>query len=209
MTSEELCQEFNILTGAFKDCFVTSDEGEHPAKELTDRLLRHYVSEEVVSKPEKAGSENRFGFQHLMELLAVRMLQAERALTLIGMRGLVCGKNQEYLYLLLTHGAKLEVGANETSTDKPRGNPQALQAIDEIKHSTLKSQQARNEPADHLPGLAAEHGIQWKAHHLLATGLELAISEDFREPTSPREERRLMDAFRSCLREQRRRRPEG
>lgn len=41
--------------------------------DITERLLRHYVTEGVVSRPVREGREVRYGFRHLLELLAVRM----------------------------------------------------------------------------------------------------------------------------------------
>lgn len=53
---------------------VVADLGLSPkVGDITERLLRHYVTEGVVSRPVREGREVRYGFRHLLELLAVRM----------------------------------------------------------------------------------------------------------------------------------------
>jgi len=41
--------------------------------EVNERLLRHYVSEGVVKRPDRVGREARFGSRHLLELLVTRL----------------------------------------------------------------------------------------------------------------------------------------
>ena len=43
-------------------------------KELNVRLIRDYVVREFISRPERVGREARFGLDHLVQLLAVRVL---------------------------------------------------------------------------------------------------------------------------------------
>jgi DNA-binding transcriptional MerR regulator len=210
MEAGELCDEFNLLAKTFRSCF-----GEAEEDTIKERLLRHYVSEGLLSAPAKEGQQNVFGFQHLMELLAVRKLQSERALTLIGMQNLAAGKDTEYLYHILTRGARLDVSPADEPEAKPgaKGNAEALSAIREIERATRRRQRPETRPetrpAEHLPGLLADDSLQWKAHHLLAPGLELVISDDFQIPIKREEERQLLDDFRACLREQRLRRPKS
>jgi len=206
MEAGELCDKFNELVKIFRICFGDAEEDT-----IKERLLRHYVSEGLLSAPAKEGQQNVFGFQHLMELLAVRKLQSERALTLIGMQNLAAGKDTEYLYHILTRGARLDVSPADEPEAKPgaKGNAEALSAIREIELATRRRQRPETRPAEHLPGLLADGSLQWKAHHLLAPGLELVISDDFQMPIKREEERQLMDDFRACLREQRLRRPKS
>ena len=206
MEAGELCDEFNLLAKTFRSCFGDAEEDE-----LKERLLRHYVSKGLLSAPAKEGQQNVFGFQHLMELLAVRKLQSERALTLIGMQNLAAGKDIEYLYHILTRDVRLDVSPVDKTEAKPgaKGNAEALSAIREIERATRRRQGPATRPAEHLPGLLADGSLQWKAHHLLAPGLELVISDDFQIPIKREEERQLLDDFRACLREQRLRRPKS
>jgi DNA-binding transcriptional MerR regulator len=206
MEAGKLCDEFNLLAKTFRSCFGDAEEDE-----LKERLLRHYVSEGLLSAPAKEGQQNVFGFQHLMELLAVRKLQSERALTLIGMRDLAAGRDTEYLYHILTREVRLDVSPVDELEAKPgaKGNAEALSAIREIERATRRRQGPATRPAEHLPGLLADGSLQWKAHHLLAPGLELVISDDFQIPIKREEERQLLDDFRACLREQRLRRPKS
>jgi DNA-binding transcriptional MerR regulator len=200
MEASELCVEFNLLAKTFRSCFGDDDDDE-----LKERLLRHYVSEGLLSAPTKHGQHNMFGFQHLMELLAVRKLQSERALTLIGLRDLAAGRDTEYLYHILTRGARLDVSPAEGPEAKPpaKGNPEALKAIREIERATRRGLRPEARPPEHLPGILADGSVQWKAHHVLAPGLELVISNDFQIPINREEERQLLDDFRAFVKEQR------
>ncbi len=206
MEAGELCGEFNLLAKTFGSCFGDSNDDE-----LKERLLRHYVSEGLLSPPTKDGQLNVFGFQHLMELLAVRKLQSERALTLIGMRDLAAGRDTEYLYHILTRGARLDVSPAEGPESQPttKGNSEALKAIREIERATGRKLRPEAQPAEHLPGILADGSVQWKAHHVLAPGLELVISDDFQIPIKREEERQLLDDFRAFIKEQRLRRPKS
>jgi DNA-binding transcriptional MerR regulator len=206
MEAGELCDEFNLLAKTFRSCFGDAEEDE-----LKERLLRHYVSKGLLSAPAKEGQQNVFGFQHLMELLAVRKLQSERALTLIGMQNLAAGKDIEYLYHILTRDVRLDVSPVDKTEAKPgaKGNAEALSAIREIERATRRRQGPAARPAEHLPGLLADGSQRWKAHHLLAPGLELVISDDFQIPIKREEERQLLDDFRACIKEQRLRRPKS
>lgn len=204
MEAGELCGEFNLLAKTFGSCFGDSNDDE-----LKERLLRHYVSEGLLSPPTKDGHQNVFGFKHLMELLAVRKLQSERALTLIGMRDLAAGRDIENLYHILTRGARLDVSPVEAPEAKPKGNAEALRAIREIEHATRRGLRPETRSAEHLPGLLADGSLRWKAHHLLAPGLELVISEDFQIPIKREEERQLLDDVRAFIKEQRLRRPKS
>lgn len=205
MGAEQLCHEIKQLADRFKDCFAKGSENEVTDKDLTDRLLRHYVSEGLVSHPERDKSGNQFGFQQIMELLAIRRLQSERSLTMIGIRELVRGRGPEELYRLVTDGAQLRREHDEAGHPRSEANAEALRAIREIEAQGGSRQRRQAGSMEHLPGILADHQGQWKTHHALAPGLEVVISEHFEAPPSSRDLRQLMDEFRNCLTERRRR----
>src|SRR5436190_1694673 len=43
----------------------------------TERLVRYYVTEGVLTRPDREGREARFGFRQIAEFLAVRILLAD------------------------------------------------------------------------------------------------------------------------------------
>ena len=45
-----------------------------PVADVNERLLRHYVSAGVVTRPDRVGREVRYGSRHLLELLVTRFL---------------------------------------------------------------------------------------------------------------------------------------
>ena len=51
-----------------------SHPGSDTNKDLNIRLIRDYVVREFIPRPERVGREGRFGFEHLVYLLAVRAL---------------------------------------------------------------------------------------------------------------------------------------
>ena len=77
--AEELTQAATELCDAL-DLHLDSNsmpamkEGAAPESEGNERLLRHYVSVDVVDKPSREGREARYGFRHLLQYVTARRL---------------------------------------------------------------------------------------------------------------------------------------
>jgi DNA-binding transcriptional MerR regulator len=68
--------------------------------EVNERLLRHYVSEGVVKRPDRVGREARYGSRHLLDLLVTR-LWLTRSYPLAGLRPFTVDQTKEDLITLL------------------------------------------------------------------------------------------------------------
>ncbi len=56
------------------DSMEVMEPGSEPESEGNERLLRHYVSVDVVDKPARQGREVRYGFRHLLQYVTARRL---------------------------------------------------------------------------------------------------------------------------------------
>ena len=78
-SAEELTQAATTLCDFLglhfdSDSMEVMEPGSEPESEGNERLLRHYVSVNVVDKPARQGREVRYGFRHLLQYATARRL---------------------------------------------------------------------------------------------------------------------------------------
>ena len=79
-----------------------------------ERTIRYYMAEGLVESPgEKQGTASVFGYVNLLQLLAVKKLQAEH-LPIRKIRELVAGKSEQELETLLGIGSTAAKKSRET-----------------------------------------------------------------------------------------------
>src|ERR1039458_7828506 len=71
-TVEKLIEKAERIISADPKLFAHPES--ESSKELNVRLIRDYVVREFIPRPERVGREARFGLDHLVQLLAVRLL---------------------------------------------------------------------------------------------------------------------------------------
>ena len=71
-TVEELIEKAERIIASDPRLFAHPESESN--KELNVRLIRDYVVREFIPRPERVGREARFGLDHLVQLLAVRVL---------------------------------------------------------------------------------------------------------------------------------------
>lgn len=71
-TVEDFVEAAERVMASSPDLFASSDAG--TGKDLNVRLIRDYVVRGFIPRPGKSGREARFGLDHLVHLLAVRVL---------------------------------------------------------------------------------------------------------------------------------------
>jgi hypothetical protein len=71
-TVEELIEKAEKIISSDPKLFAHPES--ESSKELNVRLIRDYVVREFIPRPERVGREARFGLDHLVQLLAVRLL---------------------------------------------------------------------------------------------------------------------------------------
>jgi hypothetical protein len=104
-------------------------------KDLNVRLIRDYVVREFIPRPERMGREARFGLNHLVQLLAVRVLLRSQKWSLPAIKASFVTTSSEDLLngLLNPVRAKVEAEYNaeiESGTAAPRAIQGAVQSLE-------------------------------------------------------------------------------
>ena len=172
------------------DQFVPRQERGSVSEVPDERMVRYYASEGLIAPPEgRQGSAAVYGYTHLLQLLAVKKLQADH-LSIKNIRELVEGKAERDLEQILNiRGA----GRTEHSRN----------SATEYLESLLKPAraQAPTMPTPTIvPGAAASGQLQYPSAPSANTawarlevdpGLELHVRDDYRAPDDSRERQRL------------------
>lgn len=172
------------------DRFVPAQERGSVTEVPDERTVRYYLSEGLLSpSTEKQGTASLFGYQHLLQLLAIKRLQAE-GLPIRKIRELIEGRSERELERMLgVEGPPRERGAKPSNA--------ALTFLE----SLLPGQARRNEtPPGSLPLMAPPphpappslpaSGQSWLRVEI-EPGLELHLREDYRLSPDLRERQRL------------------
>jgi len=152
-----------------------------------ERMVRYYISEGLISPPEgKQGASSVYSYLHLLQLLAVKRLQAEH-LPIKKIKELVEGKSESELERLL--------GIEERGRERSK-NP-ALEYLESLlKPSKSRAPQTRSAPpavSSPLSPYGAAVGA-W-ARIEIEPGLEVHIREDYRLTSDIKERQRLARAI--------------
>lgn len=168
--------------------------------ELPDeRMVRYYLTEGLIPPAdEKQGTASVFGFRHLLQLLAVKKLQAEH-LPIRAIREVVTGKTERQLEKLL--GAEQERGAGHSAKGEALGYLESLL----MKGPPTPGASA---PAPSLPppsrlvaaAAPSTSPRETWARVELEPGLEVHVSDSYRAPREEGALRRLSESFLNVLR---------
>ena len=176
-------------------------QGRGTVTELPDeRTVRYYLTEGLVPPAEeKQGTASVFEFRHLLQLLAVKKLQAE-GLPIRAIRELVTGKNERQLERLLGT-------AEQGQAQGPSARGEALSYLESLLRKSPSAPLPSSPPraAAQAPPpapLASPSGAlreTW-ARVELEPGLELHVSDSYRAPHGEGALRRLSQMFLDVLR---------
>lgn len=173
-------------------------------REVSERLVRHYVTLDVLDRPEKEGRENRYTIRHVLQMLVALKARILTGISVRALRGRLTSLTNEQLLALLVHGMEVSFVPSLTpSAGIPaHANSEALRRIAEIraasepvsfrKHPFL----SWSEPPSSAPQ------VWWRRYPVLDT-VELQIRSDFRFPVSGAEESSLLNSLQACLRDHR------
>jgi DNA-binding transcriptional MerR regulator len=172
------------------DQFVPRQERGSVSEVPDERMVRYYTSEGLIAAPEgRQGSAAVYGYTHLLQLLAVKKLQADH-LSIKNIRELVEGKEERQLEQILNvspHSRTALPRNPATEYLESLLKPSKAQALSRPRVSGRTSgatsgqlQYARVEPANSA----------W-ARLEIDPGLEIHIRDDYRAPDDPRERQRL------------------
>ena len=144
-----------------------------------ERTVRYYSAEGLLSPPEgKQGLNSVYGYQHLLQLLVIKRLQAEH-LSIRKIRELVDGKSADELENLLEVNEPDEAGGSKNAATR------YLESL--IRRPAGRAQVPAAAPAtlSHISPSSAWSRIE------VEPGLELHLRDDYRLPDDVRERQRL------------------
>jgi len=171
--------------------------------EVSERLVRHYITLEVLDRPDKDGRENRYSFRHVLQVLVALKARILTGISVKAMKGRLTRLTNNQLLSLLTHGLEVSFQPSSSAAIRPvKGNMEALRRIAEIRESSENSQATQRRPTSSSswsepPSSAPQ--VWWRRYALLDT-LELQVRDDFRFPHSPAEESHLLSTIIEQLR---------
>ena len=149
-----------------------------------ERTVRYYSTEGLLAPPEgKQGQNSVYGYQHLLQLLVIKRLQAEH-LPMRQIKELVEGKSERALEQLLD--------VEEPAKAQARAAPK--NAATEYLETLLTRPAARRAAAPAPPpsaGFAPTVSHSAWSRVEVEPGLELHIRDDYRLPDDAKERQRL------------------
>ena len=164
-----------------------------------ERTVRYYLSENLISSSdEKQGTASVYGYLHLLQLLAIKKLQADH-LSIRQIRKIVADRNESQLEDLLVakdageskNEAQKFLESLLLKTETPNlASPSASVLPNAPASSTGELRSTRNFPT-------LKNGI-WERFEL-EPGLELHISENFAAPTDGKEIGRLLQKVQQLI----------
>lgn len=163
-----------------------------------ERTIRYYVSEGLIqSADEKQGTASVFSYKHLLQLVAVKKLQAEH-LPIRKIRELVSGKDEQQLENLLGVSS-----ADRKKTDQMEAKryleslltPSMALATQQLPSSapvqkSLQRAETQSAPADPVGS--------WQRVEI-EPGLELHIRSDYMPPASSAKTKSLAERIRGAI----------
>jgi DNA-binding transcriptional MerR regulator len=176
------------------DQFVPRQERGSVTEVPDERMVRYYSSEGLIASPEgKQGSAAVYGYAHLLQLLAVKKLQADH-LSIKNIRELVEGKSERDLEQILNMGA----GGR---TERPRNSateyleslikPAKSQVPSAPSPTIVQSAPLRRTSSGEIRDPAAAAANNAWARLEIGPGLEIHVRDDYRPPDDSRERQRL------------------
>lgn len=173
------------------DRFVPAQERGSVTEVPDERTVRYYLSEGLLSpSTEKQGTASLFGYQHLLQLLAIKRLQAE-GLPIRKIRELIAGRSERELERMLgVEGPPRERGvkpSNAALTFLESLLPGSARHNETPTGSLSLMSPPPSHPAAPSPPAVKQSWLRVK----IEPGLELHLREDYRVSPDLRERQRL------------------
>jgi DNA-binding transcriptional MerR regulator len=163
-----------------------------------ERTIRYYLAEGLIQPPEeKQGTASVFGYLHLLQLVAIKKLQAEH-FPIRQIRELVAGKNEPQLEGLLgiggppgKKGGQNEAGRYLESLLAGSSSERGIKRSGSLAKATMMPSPPAAAPVE---GDTAS----WQRVEI-EPGLELHIRSDYAAPVTSASTRNLADRIRSVI----------
>lgn len=164
-----------------------------------ERTIRYYLSEGLIQPAdEKQGTASVFSYIHLLQIVAIKKLQAEH-LQIRKIRELVAGKDEQQLESLLgvtsSSGNKNKANEAKAYLESLLTPSMSLAATSPARTASSKqSQLAPSAPQASPP----EQTASWQRVEI-EPGLELHIRSDYSPPTTSMRTKSLAERIRSAI----------
>jgi DNA-binding transcriptional MerR regulator len=159
-----------------------------------ERTIRYYLAEGLIQPvDERQGTASVFGYQHLLQLVAVKKLQAEH-LPIRKIRELVTGKSEQELESLLGIGG----GKRGADNDAKRYLESLLAPSMSTSPGSKSRRMATSTPAPQPPTATPDQTAIWQRLEI-EPGLELHIRSDYTPPATSARTRSLADRIKAVI----------
>jgi hypothetical protein len=220
-TVEKLIEKAERIISADPKLFAHPES--ESSKELNVRLIRDYVVREFIPRPERVGRGARFGLDHLVQLLAVRLLLRSQRWSLPAIKASFATTNTEDLlngllapvrsrieaeYRKATAAVQTQVQPASNMVRTPELNPAQL-LIEQFKASkpprakpqemALFNKSMNAMPSAVSPASQQTGGASSKLHVELEPWCEVVIDAQRMNSLTPEEVERLGEALKSRL----------
>jgi len=167
-----------------------------------ERTIRYYLAEGLIQPPEeKQGTASVFGYMNLLQLVAVKKLQAEH-LPIRKIRELVAGKSEQELETLLGVGSPSGRKSSESEAKRYLESllaPSMSQTLGSVAVAGTPRPKRMSTPrAAAPPAQEADQTQSWQRVEI-EPGLELHIRSDYTPPTTSARTRSLADRIRRAI----------
>lgn len=170
--------------------------------ENPERTIRFYLAQGLIESPEeKEGTKFVFGYIHLLQFAAVKILQEVEYLPIRKIQELVPGKSEQELETLLGIGSSSGKKILESLL-----TASAAKTFSSAPNSMMQPKASRGPTSSERAQLPLPPQTQAWQRVDIQPGLELHIRSDFRVPTTSAGirslEKRIRRAFKLCLKKQ-------
>jgi len=161
-----------------------------------ERTIRYYLAEGLIQPAdERQGTASVFEYRHLLQLVAVKKLQAEH-LPIRKIRELVAGKTEPELETLLGIGGTPRSGAADSEA-KRYLESLLTPSLTNVTTASKTRRSLATSPAP-SPAPAPDQTASWQRLEI-EPGLELHIRSDYTPPTTSARTRSLADRIRGAI----------
>jgi len=168
-----------------------------------ERTIRYYLAEGLIQPAdERQGTASVFGYLHLLQLVAVKKLQAEH-LPIRKIRELVQGKAEQELESLIGIGTQTTQRRADNDARRYLESllaPSMSQASATVREASASRPRRMTSSAPQLPEPAspADQTAVWQRLEI-EPGLELHIRSDYAPPTTSARTRSLADRIKGVI----------
>jgi DNA-binding transcriptional MerR regulator len=167
-----------------------------------ERTIRYYLNEGLIQTvDEKQGTSSVFGYLQLLQLVAVKKLQAEH-LPIRKIRELVAGKNEQELESLVGVAGQSGKRASENEAKRYLESlltPSMAQAVRPApRHAASLSREMTTSSQNFTGSPSPEQTVVWQRLEI-EPGLEVHIRSDYAPPATSARTRSLADRIRSVI----------